>query len=156
MNRRRLVRALELAESGVLEPASSWKDGTSYAPVAALWMSAEDLKCRIESRVHAMYRHGFLEEVRGLLEKHTSLSRTALQAIGYAEAVDCLQGRCSAEEAMAATIARTRRLSKRQMTWLRHQLLVEWIPVQGRTPASEVAQRVLEHWRKHGPTKTAY
>jgi tRNA dimethylallyltransferase len=48
---------------------------------------------RIDARVEQMFAAGLVEEVRGLLAKHGTLSRTAMQAVGYREVIDFLQSR---------------------------------------------------------------
>jgi len=123
------------------------------APLAGLMLPADQLKSRIESRVDEMYRLGLVEEVRSLLERYTVLSPTARQAIGYAEVIDFLNGWCSRQEAMAKTVARTTQLAKRQKTWFRHQANVGWIDIDIKMKTSEIAEQVLEHWRKYGPTE---
>ena len=50
-----------------------------------------------------------------------------MQAIGYAEAFAVLNNEMTMEEAKEKTVIRTRQLAKRQMTWFRNQLNVEWI-----------------------------
>ena len=120
--------------------------------MAGLRMPADQLKSRIERRVHEMYRHGLFEEVERLIAQHGALSATAAQAIGYAEVIACLEGRISREQAAERTAMRTRRLAKRQATWFRHQATVVWIDIRDDTPAAATAQRVMAHWSKHGPT----
>ena len=154
-NARRLVRGLELAEAGVLDPPRTWGERHAYAPLAGLSMPDEMLHSRIELRIEEMYRDGLEEEARDLLASYGTLSATAGRAIGYAETIDVLAGRCTREQAMAATAGRTRRLAKRQRTWFRHQARVAWIDIAGDTDTAAAAQRVLAHWRRHGPTPIA-
>ncbi len=151
-NGRRLVRFLEWAAAGLETPPRNWGVQGAPVPMAALNVERELLKSRIEQRVRAMYAQGLLDEVRDWLLGKAGLSDTARQAIGYAEAIDLLQGRCSREEALARTAARTRRLAKRQRTWLRTQATVEWIDVTVDSSTEELAEAVQAHWDKHGPT----
>ncbi len=151
-NGRRLVRFLEWAAAGLEAPPCNWGGGEPSAPIPALTVEADLLKSRIEQRVRAMYGQGLLDEVGALLLRETGLSATARQAIGYAEAIDVLQGRCSREEAIERTAARTRQLAKRQRTWLRTQATVEWIDVTAGSSTEGIAAAVQAHWDKHGPT----
>ena len=97
-------------------------------------------QARIEERVQTMYAQGLLREMEGLLARYPALSATARQAIGYAEAINLLEGRCSRDEAMARTAARTRQLAKRQRTWFRGERGLEW-----RAPvAADVAAEAAE------------
>ena len=130
-NPRRLIRALELAEQGA-SPPRSWPLRKS-PPIIGLEMKMGDLYKKIERRVSRMFDEGLLDEVRALREEYPSWSKTALQAIGYAEALACLDGTLPLREAMERTALRTRRLAKRQMTWLRRNELMMWADV----PAAE-------------------
>ena len=151
-NPRRLIRALERAESGTSAP-DTWGHGMETAPLVGLSRPASELNTRIEQRVKVMYAEGLVEEVRGLRARFPAWSVTAEKAIGYAESLDVLAGRCTQGEAMTRTIARTRRLAKRQRTWFRHQANVCWVEA-GSEPGA-VIEEVLKLWRTHGPTRIA-
>lgn len=144
-NPRRLIRALEHLEQGLPLP-QSWKEQAK--PV--LWALRHErflLHARIAQRVDVMYREGLLEEVRALMEVYPQWSRTALQAIGYAEALDCLQGRCTEAEAKERTIIRTRQLAKRQETYLRGQFDTQWIEVTPSDTVETIAHRLEAIWK---------
>jgi tRNA dimethylallyltransferase len=66
-----------------------------------------------------MFDRGLLEEVRGLLAKHGSLSRTACQAVGYREVIEQVQDGGSLADTIEAVAAHTRQLARRQETWFR-------------------------------------
>ena len=151
-NPRRLIRALELADAGVVQPARDWDTAKVVAPVAALRLPPEQLKRRIELRVSEMYRTGLVEEVESLLGAYPALSSTAARAIGYAEAIALVGGECSREEAVDRTVQRTRQLAKRQKTWFTHQVDVRWIDIELEMTTEEAAAQVLAHWREYGGT----
>lgn len=73
---------------------------------------------RINARVKQMMALGLLEEVRALHEAGR-LGRQARAAVGYAQLIDHLEGRCTLEEAVEQIKIRTRRFAKQQRTWLR-------------------------------------
>ena len=149
-NSRRLLRALELIESGFSNPPRSWDNRVSNpACVTGLAVPRELLVKRIEERVYKMYEDGLLEETRALMDRHGALSGTAAGAIGYAEALRCLQGELTREVAIQLTIQRTRQLAKRQMTWFRHQLNVSWVSMTG-SDFTSVAAEVSADWQRHG------
>jgi tRNA dimethylallyltransferase len=152
-NFRRLLRALELAAAGIAGPDRSWKDAPSPAAFVGLRYATEHLNSRIESRVTEMYAQGLLEEAQALVARYGTLSATAAKAIGYAEAFDCLAGRCSREEAVSRTVRRTKQLARRQRTWFAHQAEVRWIDVSPDMGTEAVAGQVLEQWMEHGPTR---
>jgi len=151
-NPRRLIRALEKAHAGTAETSPTWGSVEPSAPLVGLRLEPELLKSKIEQRVYEMYRQGFLDEVRALLERYGKLAATASKAIGYAEAIDCLAGRCSEEDAIAATTVRTRRLAKRQRTWFQHQADVKWVDVCVDSTVEEVAGHVMDTWQTLGAT----
>jgi tRNA dimethylallyltransferase len=66
-----------------------------------------------------MFAAGFVDEVRGLLERFGQLSRTASQAVGYREVIDHLCGASDLPTTIEAVKTRTRRFARRQETWFR-------------------------------------
>ncbi|WP_444928260.1 tRNA (adenosine(37)-N6)-dimethylallyltransferase MiaA [Microbulbifer sp. TRSA002] len=75
---------------------------------------------RIELRFRKMLTAGFIDEVQGLLDRgdlHEDLP--AIRAVGYRQVWQHLQGQTDYDDMVAAGIAATRQLAKRQLTWLR-------------------------------------
>ncbi|MGN0843654.1 MAG: tRNA (adenosine(37)-N6)-dimethylallyltransferase MiaA [Kiritimatiellia bacterium] len=148
-NNRRLIRLLECLESRFVPLRQSAVRKTQ--PVVGLSFDREALQRRIEYRARAMFEQGLAEEVARLRTAYPGFeTSTAGKGIGYAEALAVLDGTMTQEQAMERTIVRTRQLAKRQNTWWRHQLHVEWIP--GPADASEVpavAAKVLAFWSNH-------
>ena len=64
-----------------------------------------------------------------LLERGLAQNENALQAIGYRQVVEHLRGERSLAETIALVKSRTRKFAKRQMTWFRGQMRLEWIEV---------------------------
>jgi tRNA dimethylallyltransferase len=133
----------------------TWSQPDSAAPLVGLRRPTADLNSRIEARVRAMYREGFVDEVKTLRASYPELSRTARHAIGYAEAIALLEGHMEPGEAVERTVVRTRQLAKRQRTWFRHQARVEWVDVQPGMGVPDVAARVTELWSRYGQTRIA-
>ena len=154
-NPRRLIRALERVDQGDAQMPSSWVSALPARPLVGLAMDPARLALRIESRVRCMYGEGFVEEVDDLRRRWGTFSATAGQAIGYAEVMAMLEGRCTRDEAMARTMVRTRQLAKRQRTWFRHQADVRWVEVQDGDTPDELAEKVWGIWREYGPTGIA-
>ncbi len=146
-NPRRLIRALEWSAAGVNHPPRTWQPQTPR--LAGLCMSSAVLNERIAARVDAMVRAGLWSETANLTAC-PGLGKTARQAIGYTEAQAFLAGEISEAEAIQRIIGRTRRLAKRQMTWLRHQLPVEWITLDASGSISDIMATVGAHWERHG------
>lgn len=149
LNPRRLVRAIELAEAGIPRPTALAE--LPRLPVVALSMDREHLRERIVQRVDLMYGQGFIEEVRALRTRFPVWSVTAEQAIGYAEAIDVLNGTLSLAEAKDQTVRRTKRYAKRQTTWLNNQFDIHWVEITPEDNPTETATRVRDLWRQQGP-----
>ena len=153
-NPRRLIRALERADAGEMAPGGDGQnsgDGRTVfgQSVAGLLMPRDRLAARILTRIDKMFKNGLVEEAVAL-RAAGGLSDTAAGAIGYAEALAVAGGLLSPQEARERIAARTRQLAKRQMTWFRHQLKVEWVDVaDGDTPAT-LGPKVMEVWKRHG------
>ena len=150
-NPRRLIRALEHLDARGNLP-DSWKADATPAMVLALRLPREQLHRRIERRVVTMFQKGLVEEVRALRRAYPVWSATALQAIGYAEVCELLDGALSESAAFEKIVIRTRQLAKRQETWFRHKTQTVWLDIDEADPPAHVAQRVLTLWRQHGPT----
>jgi tRNA dimethylallyltransferase len=133
-DRQRIVRALELADAGELEPPEGesqlWTAHTRHPTLlVGLTLERERLYARVESRVDAMLAAGAREEV---LRAHAAgASETARKALGFAE---LLAGD------VAAMKRRTRNLAKRQHTWMRKLAGVHVVDVTGRAPADVAAE----------------
>ena len=150
-NSRRLMRALELIESGFPDPPRSWASQASHsARVTGIDVPREVLVKRIEPRVYEMYEAGLLDETQSLITRYGALSVTASGAIGYSEALRCLQGELTRAAAIQLTIQRTRQLAKRQMTWFRHQMNVSWVTMAG-SDFEAAATGIAADWQRHGP-----
>jgi len=148
-NVRRTVRALEVA-AVTGRPFSEYAAGWEVYPAdrvhaAGIDMEPAVLRARIEDRVRGMVEHGFLAEVRALVENGVGPSLTAGQAIGYAEMVDHLAGRSTLDEAIAGTVKRTRALARRQMAWFRRDPRIRWFRV-GPEGAMGIVDDLVEYF----------
>ena len=82
---------------------------------------------RINKRVDAMFDEGLIEEVRKLRERGIGRDATSMQAIGYKEVLDYLDGLCTLDELKENIKNNTRHFSKRQITWFKREKDIEWI-----------------------------
>lgn len=82
---------------------------------------------RINKRVDAMFDEGLIEEVRKLKERGIGRDATSMQAIGYKEVLDYLDGLCTLDELKENIKNNTRHFSKRQITWFKREKDIEWI-----------------------------
>jgi tRNA dimethylallyltransferase len=115
-DRRRVVRALELAETGSsLAPDTDrlWAEATRHPTViVGLELSKEVLERRIEARTRAMFDAGVEEEVQRALA--APISGTARKTLGLDEVAELPR-----DEAIGAIIVRTRRYAAYQRKWMR-------------------------------------
>jgi tRNA dimethylallyltransferase len=146
-NARRTVRALEVAAltgRAFSEHSLDWGRYPSDAVrVAGVDVERPALHHRIELRVERMMP-GLLAETARLIGMGSGAFLTSSQAIGYAEAVACLEGAISRDEAVAATIKRTKALARRQMAWLRRDPRIRWFPA-GPGGAAEVLDQITAY-----------
>ena len=128
-NRRRLVRALEVALGSAgarsVSGGELGSDRPARYPMLGIRIPRERLRERIRSRIAVQLRSGWIEEAARL--DREALSRTAREAIGYAEIWDYLGGGVSCEEAAARIERRTYRLAKRQLAWLERDPRILWV-----------------------------
>ena len=122
-DKRRIVRALEvyrLTGMTITEHDRQTQALPKRFDAAAIHLNFKNraaLYARIDRRVDAMVEQGLFREVEGLLAAGLSPESTAMQAIGYKEAVRALQGELRREEAVDLINQASRRYAKRQLTW---------------------------------------
>ena len=80
---------------------------------------------KINKRVDEMISQGLLEEVKSFYDKGIK-SKPLLNAIGYRELYNYLDGNCTKEEAIEKIKQNSRHYAKRQYTFFNHQLPVVW------------------------------
>ena len=130
-NRKRVIRALNMAKSGQIKSAQEARQ--KHEPVydvfiCGLTMPRDMLRERIDRRVELMFEDGLLEEVTELDRKY-DWSLQALQGIGYKEFKEYFSGESTLEEVKEKIKTHTRQFAKRQYTWWNHQLPVRWYDV---------------------------
>jgi len=131
---RRVIRALEVHKfTG--KPISYFQEESRKQPpryefaYITLTMDREKLYGRIEQRVDKMIKEGLVEEVEALLNMGYGRELTSMQALGYKEIADYLQGALSKEEAVRILKRDTRHYAKRQLTWFRRDRRIYWVNV---------------------------
>jgi len=138
-DRQRIVRALELLDSGELEPAGEeselWTSSVRRSTLLiGLVMERERLYAEIDRRVDRMVAAGAEEEVRRANAAGASV--TARKALGFDE---LLAGDIEAMK------RRTRNYARRQLTWMRKLASVNEIDVTDRSPG-DVAAQITRLW----------
>ena len=138
-NRVRVLRALGYyLQTGEVISKESSKDEPLYEAVfIGLSMERKLLYNRINQRVDQMMSQGLLREVEGLMA-----SQEHIQAIGYNELFDYLNGMTSLDEAVELIKQHSRQLAKRQWTWFRNQMPVHWL--EATAPLDELIGQALQ------------
>jgi tRNA dimethylallyltransferase len=137
-NGRRIVRALEVAAlTGAAYPAALPEYSSVY-DVSFVGLDLPDpvIDQRISKRVDRMIVAGLLEEVRHLDGAGLREGVTASRALGYAQLLDVLDGRCDLESAAVETKARTRRFVRRQRSWFRRDPRIVWFDAEQVPPGA--------------------
>lgn len=138
-DRRRVVRALELAQRGAsLVPIHDrlWSADTRLPTiVVGLEVPRDLLERRIRERTESMFSRGVVDEVRRALTGR--VSKTAEKALGLRELAEL-----PPEEAREQLVARTRRYAAYQRKWMRR--IKGIVMINGDRPPREVAGEILD------------
>lgn len=120
-NVRRTIRALEvILSTGKKFSAQRGQGDSPYRLVTiGLTRPREELYRRVDARIESMFANGFLDEVKGLLDKGYSPSLPTMSAIGYRECVGVIQGELTEEQAKVRMRRGTRVFVRRQANWFR-------------------------------------
>jgi tRNA dimethylallyltransferase len=147
-NPRRLARALEVAaEGGARRPDALWS-GATRRPTLMVGLNRPRpaLDRLIAVRVRRELDAGLVAEIEGALDRPRT-SREAAQVIGVREVAAMRAGDLAPAALEGALAARTRRLARRQLTWLRKTQGVVWLDL-GEGPAEAGLPALLELWRR--------
>jgi len=138
-DRRRVVRALELAESGsslIPEHDRLWsREYRRPTLVVGLDVPSETLERRIRRRTEQMFARGVVDEARRAFDG--SVSRTAEKALGLSELT-----RLPPDQAFERIIVRTRRYAAYQTKWMHR--IPGIVMIDGDRNTTEVVDAILE------------
>ena len=84
-----------------------------------------ELDLLIEKRVYEIIENGLINEVKNIILKYGNNIKP-LYSIGYKEIFNYLNKSSSLKDTINKIIVNTRRLAKRQMTWLRKDNEIKW------------------------------
>lgn len=132
----RLVRSLEIIEitgstvTSLQKAALSERNAPEFL-VIGLDMPRPELYDRIDRRTEWMMRSGLVAEAQKLYEAYGRQIRkgslNALLTVGYRELFDCFEGRYDIHTAEILVAQHTRNYAKRQLTFFKNRLNVEWV-----------------------------
>ena len=137
-DRKRLVRALELAEEGASLVANQdrlWAGATRRPTViVGLEVAPDVLEGRIRERTETMFERGVVDEVRAALSG--PVSRTAEKTLGLTEIAEL------GPDALEPIVARTRRYAAYQRKWMRR--IPDLVLLDGTRAPGELADDIVE------------
>jgi tRNA dimethylallyltransferase len=145
----RIQRALEVWRltgrplSQLQAEGATGSEGWRFLKIGVAPPSRAALHEFIERRFREMMAAGFLAEVERLYARgdlHPGLP--AIRAVGYRQLWGYFEGDYGLEEAVRRAVSATRRLAKRQMTWLRAEAGLHWVA------GPEAAEAVVAAWRE--------
>lgn len=147
-NVRRVIRALELHRAMGQKPSAVlWrKAGSATAtPVIGLALERPAVVAKADARIDRMIQHGFIDEVRWLLEQGYAPSLPAMSSIGYREIAAHVLGYSDRDSTVMRIKKETRRLIRRQHSWFRpSDERIRWLDWRHRDKAIEEAVRLIE------------
>ncbi len=144
-DRKRLIRRLEILAQGGDEGYDfklQNNDEFDFA-IYGLTMERALLYERINQRVDLMIHQGLLEEVQSVVAQYGK-DGIAMQAIGYKEIIQYMDGAISLERATEILKQNTRRFAKRQMTWFRRDERIRWLDVTAYQSAKNIAEAMIK------------
>ena len=149
-DRKRIIRALEVyLETGETITAHNRKTQQIPPRFSPVWLgidfaSRSDLYHRIDRRVDTMLQQGLVEEIQRLLQRGIPRKCTAMQAIGYKEFLDAIDGLCTLEEATEQVAKSSRHYAKRQLTWFRRNKSIHWLIREGDQGLEEILKQARQ------------
>lgn len=144
-NVRRTIRALEV----ILTTGRKFSEqrGQSDSPyqliTIGLTRPRPELYERVDQRIEVMFANGFIDEVKGLLERGYSPTMPSMSAIGYRECIRVVNDEWSVEQAKVEMRRATRVFVRRQANWFKESdPHIKWFnPGNVNTPA-EIEQYI--------------
>lgn len=137
LNRRRAIRALELAKFG---QDLTNQDSDLEPLLIGLTDERQVLYDRINARVDVMIADGLLEEAKWLYDHHPDVQ--AARGIGYKELFPYFAGQEDLETSVERLKQNTRRFAKRQLTWFRNRMSVDFYQISDQNFQKKIATRV--------------
>lgn len=139
---KRVIRALEIYESGVkkseiIDDFTPKYDYKAYS----IDFPRETLYERINNRVDVMVKNGLIDEIENLLTNGVTKENQCMQAIGYKEIIDYLDGTITLEQAIENIKLNTRHYAKRQITFFKHLQGLELLQP---APIDVLAQKIVK------------
>lgn len=153
-DQQRLIRALEVYEiSGQTlthlqqSRAHAWR--YNLVKIALIPQSRQRLHDQIALRLQQMFAAGLVDEVNYLVRQpEHDPDSPAMRSVGYRQVLEHVSGLYSADRLFDKALVATRRLAKRQLTWLRKETAAFEVDPYAQTP-DELMLRVIEELHRN-------
>lgn len=144
---RRTIRAIEVSAGGDKTISEFQKAETKPAMYnfikIGLSRDRKELYGLIEARIDTMIERGLLHEAQDLLKMDPD--RTAMQALGYKEMTQHINGQIGFEEAVRLLKKHTKMYAKRQVTWFKKEPDINWVDITGIMEPDRIFEKVISN-----------
>lgn len=146
-DKKRIIRVLEIyKQTGKTKTeldTLSRKNGVEFDyRLFVVNMDREVLYDKINKRIDIMLEQGLIEEVEGIISKYKE-HPTSMQALGYKETIEYLEGAITKEEMIEKIKMETRRYAKRQLTWFRKNKEAIWLENMTKEEATKTIEKAI-------------
>jgi tRNA dimethylallyltransferase len=98
-----------------------------------------------------MIENGLIEETKAIMEKYQNYNSNAFQGLGYKYIISYLQGRITKDEAIEKTKKDIRNFAKRQLSWFKNQLKVDyWINIDQYQSINKCVEEIIGLMKEEG------
>lgn len=153
-NPRRLIRGVEIAMWEIDHKGKRKKKNTTFLEnlnvlKIGLNIPQRELKEKIGERVLSRVKKGFDEEVKKLLRKKIPKVSQAFDSIGYKQWKKYLEGKYTKKEAIDVWAKEEEKYSKRQLTWFKKEIDVNWYDPTIKKYPGNVEKNVFSWYKIH-------
>lgn len=147
-NPKRIIRAIEFYKTtGITITEQNEKSKLEKSPynpikIGINYKDRAKLYDRINKRVDLMLENGLLDEAKKVLSD--KLSFTSVKAIGYKELIPYFNGEKTLDECVEKLKMETRRYAKRQITWFKRDLDINWLYADEHNSFEELLANAVE------------
>lgn len=147
---KRVTRALEIFDLTGKAPSEIFEHGEKRdygfdVLYIGLSRSREELFSRISIRLEQEFSSGFVEEVEWLMKNGFDERFNPLKGLGYREILEYLRGKITLDDALEASIARTKAFCRRQQTWFKKFSPAVWFDMSESNHEDEITALIEKH-----------
>tara|TARA_B100000959_G_C14749139_1_gene528431 strand:- start:40 stop:789 length:750 start_codon:yes stop_codon:yes gene_type:complete len=147
-NTRRVIRGFEVGRSGFqLKNHQKERNFTKFQ-VYGLTMDRELLYEKIDNRIEAMFKKGWVEEVQNLISIGLNNKSLSFKNIGYTDIYLFIKKEISFEEVLIRIKKSTRNLIRHQYNWFKlSDPRIKWIDISGKNNNNYALNIILEDFK---------